>query len=220
MPLPPAPVRAYSGRTGVVMVRFSIATVATAALAAALVLAGCSPTPPDAGPSVSAPTDVAPSPTGDAEEPSPTEEPTPTDEPAPTGPLDARRAVDAALQAVPGVVVELGTDSERGRAVWEVGVLRDDGTGVELYIDQENGEVVREGVLRLDTEQRTAPLLSAPEAIDVALAAVPGAVDELDLGTERSTVVWEVMVAADAGGRYELYIDAASGEILKQERDD
>ena len=47
-----------------------------------------------------------------------------------------------------------------------------------------------------------------------------GSVVELDLGTERSVLVWEVLVSADSGGRYELYIDATTGEVVKQERDD
>ncbi len=42
---------------------------------------------------------------------------------------------------------------------------------------------------------------------------------ELDLDTERGTVVWELLVRADAGGRFEIYVDATTGEVLKVERD-
>ena len=33
------------------------------------------------------------------------------------------------------------------------------------------------------------------------------------------TVVWEVLVRADAGGRFEIYVDATTGAVVKVERD-
>ncbi len=199
-------------------------TGVAALVVATLLAAGCSaqePAPttaPDTtpvDPSVTDTPDVTPEPTetDDASEPE--------DAPSVEGPLDALLAVELALQvAVGAAVVELGRDTEGGREVWEVGVLRDDGTGVELYLDVADGTVVREQPLSLDPEQQQVPAVTAQDAIGFALAAVPGTVDELDLGTEMSRVVWEVIVVADAGGRFELYLDAESGEVLKQERDD
>ncbi len=146
---------------------------------------------------------------------------TPTDTATPIAvPLDATRAVERALQVVPGVVVELGSDSESGRAVWEVGVLGADGSGTEVNLDQATGDVVRQSPLQLDPEQRSAPAISAARAITIAEETVPGSVLEMDLDTDRSVVVWEVLVAADAGDRFELYLDATTGAVVKQERDD
>ncbi|HMR49172.1 MAG TPA: PepSY domain-containing protein [Arachnia sp.] len=155
------------------------------------------------------PTETTMAPEGEeSEEPSATE--------APEGPLDAAGAIAAALAHTPGAVVEV--DAER--SIWEVTVLREDGTGVELYIDATSGEVTRERDQRLSPTQRTAPTVTAAEAIDIALGAVPGTIIELDLGLERTTVVWEVLVRADAGGRMEVYVDAATGSVVKTERAD
>lgn len=193
----------------------TLAVTAPALMALALALSACTapsapiPSTEQTQPSPSAPdgTDASDASDDSGEEPI-------------TGPLDASGAIDRALQLAPGAVVELGRGRERGADVWEVGVLREDASGIELYIDQQTGELVRESSLRLSSEQRTPPAITASDAVETALAAVPGSIVELDLGTERSTVVWEVLVAADAGGRFELYIDATTADILKQERDD
>ncbi len=144
--------------------------------------------------------------------------PTPTTD-TPAGPADAQRAAEIALAAVPGAVVELEADSEGGAAIWEVGVLTLEGTGVEVYVSATTGEVVRKGDLRLDSEQTTPPAITAAEAMEIALAAEPGLISSVDLGTERGRVVWEIVVAT-TGGSYEFYIDAAAGDVLKQESAD
>ncbi len=149
-----------------------------------------------------------------------TDEASPGGSPGTADALDAGQAVDAAIRAEGDVVVELSRDREGGVEVWEVGVLRADGSGVELHLDAHSGEVLRERAMDLDAEQRSAPAVSAHDAIDAALTAVPGTIDELDLDSEGSRIVWEAQVDADDGGRFELRIDAATGEVLSQERDD
>lgn len=178
------------------------------ALVPALVLipAGCATTPPASTPSPAAPSSPAPTPDDDADD-------TPATQ-APEGRLDAAGAIAAALAHTEGAVVEL----DASLRVWEVTVLRTDGSGVELTIDATSGEVTRERDKRLATVQRTAPQITAAEAIGIALAHTPGTIIELDLDTERGAVVWEVLVRADAGGRFELYIDAATGQVVKSER--
>ncbi|WGD38518.1 PepSY domain-containing protein [Lysinibacter sp. HNR] len=136
------------------------------------------------------------------------------------GALDALRAIDVALTATPGAVVELGLEQERGRQVWEVGILRTDNTGVELYVDRESGDILRETPLRLSREQTTAPAVTAHQAIETAVQTIPGRVVYLDLDSHRSNIVWEVIVQADSGSLFELYINAATGEVVKQERYD
>lgn len=139
---------------------------------------------------------------------------------ASAGPLNAIDAIGVAVGTTGGAVVELDLDDEQGRIVWEVEVLQEDGSGIELHIDLESAEVVREREVQLSSDQQTAPSLSAQEAVEEALHAVPGAVVEMDLDTEDSVLVWEVQVDADAGGRYELDLDATTGDVLKQEFDD
>lgn len=44
-------------------------------------------------------------------------------------------------------------------------------------------------------------------------------VEEFDLGTENGATVWAVVVR-DADGTTEVYVDAATGDIVKEERED
>ncbi len=60
--------------------------------------------------------------------------------------------------------------------------------------------------------------LDAQAAADAALAAIPGsAVVEIDRGTESGRAVWDVVVRNSDGSGTELYIDEATGDVLKQE---
>lgn len=189
-------------------------------LGAALLIAGCGPAvdgddaPPPSDPATET-TDTAPPQQDDDAGTGADEADPPTgDDAAPDLPLLALGAVEVALAHTPGAVVEL----DREPTVWEVVVLAD-GDGVELYIDIDSGEVTRERARMLSPVQRTAPAVTAGEAIGIALTETPGELWELDLGTERGTTVWEAMVTAEAGGEWELYISAETGEILKVERD-
>ncbi|MDN5558739.1 MAG: PepSY domain-containing protein [Ruaniaceae bacterium] len=186
---------------------------------AALLMAGCgggtsdeTPTPP--------PT-LVPTPTAD-ETQQPTEPPTddaiePTqDAAAPELPLLALGAVEVALAHTPGAVVEI--DHERNQ--WEVVILTEDGTGIELSIDIASGEVLREESESLSPEQTSAPTITAREAIEIALGEVPGELWDLDLDTEQGIVVWEAELTDEAGVNWEIYIDAETGAIVKVEQDD
>lgn len=42
---------------------------------------------------------------------------------------------------------------------------------------------------------------------------------ELDLGTERGRVVWEVLVRESTARPWEFYGDAQNGQILRRQRD-
>lgn len=157
--------------------------------------------------------------------PSPTATDTPSEtsfEPVPdnevsTGRIDAGSAIDTALQAVPGAVVELELGRERATIVWEVGVLGADGSGTEIYLDAQSGTVLRQGRLVLDAAQRTAPTITARQALDTARQTVEGTVKSMDLDTERGVVVWEVVVIGARGGT-ELSIDATTGAVVRQQR--
>ncbi|MFC7764805.1 PepSY domain-containing protein [Leucobacter soli] len=181
-------------------------------MAAFLLTACASETPTSQAPDIS----EAPS---TSEAPSPTDDPdaSETEEAPTTGNVEAAAAVDIALRAVPGAVVEAELDRERGTTVWEVGVLGDDGSGTEVTIDSQNGNVLKQERLRLSRVQSTAPQVTAAEAIEVALDTADGQVIAMDLDTERGTVVWEVEVVGTSGGT-EIYIDAGTGAVLKQER--
>lgn len=130
--------------------------------------------------------------------------------------VDAGAAVELAAETVPGAVVELSSGTENDVPVWEVDVLGQDDSGVEVYVDTRSGEVVRQRPTDLDSDQRPAPAITAVEAIDIALGAGDGRVVEMDLDTDKGVRVWEVDVVASTGG-IEFFIDAETGDIVKQE---
>ena len=141
----------------------------------------------------------------------------PASEPA-SAPLDAQAAADAALAAVPGgAVIEIDRGTERGLPIWEVLVRNPNGGGTELYLDAATGDVIKQETAGLPPYARaSAPTITASAAIAAALSATPGTVEEVGLGQERGSTVWEVLVAG-ANGRVEHYIDATTGDIIKQE---
>lgn len=138
---------------------------------------------------------------------------------APTHTDPAARAAQAALAARPGDVISIDPE---GGDVWSVQVRTTAGEGTEVYVNATTGEVQRERPEALPSEARDGmPAITAVEAIDIALGAAEAgaAVGELDLGTERGTVVWEIKVREGSGGT-EFYIDASTGAIVKQEAAD
>ncbi len=201
------------------MRRHSTARASIAVIATVFLLAGCSGNDGE-------PTGIAPEATEQVTEPAPAApgddsgEST-DDEAAASGPLDAVQAARRAVELVSGgAVVELEQGREGGVEVWDIDVLQSDGSGTTLYLDRQTGETIRQRPVQLSPPQTNAPAIPAHEAIGAALGAVPGEIVELDLDTDRGRVVWEALIAADAGGHWEVYVDAATGEVLKQERDD
>lgn len=62
--------------------------------------------------------------------------------------------------------------------------------------------------------------LTEAQAIEIALAEVPGAVQELELEREDSVRVYEIEILAAADQAMSVEIDAETGEILEIEADD
>lgn len=151
---------------------------------------------------------------------SPSEEPGSGAEASQSGRLNATEAVARALEEVPGgAVVEMEQGREGLSRVWDIDVLGSDGAGTNLYLNLKDGTVVKRESTRLDSVHQTAPTVTAQGAIDAAVGAVPGSVLALDLDRDAGRVVWEVIVRADDKRRWEIYVDAETGEIVKQERD-
>lgn len=61
--------------------------------------------------------------------------------------------------------------------------------------------------------------ISADQASQAALAAVPGTVDKVELDNENGSVVYSVEIRTDAG-LIDVKVDAGTGAILAQEADD
>lgn len=206
--------------------RIRMIAVATGVAMTAALLAGCTSDEDsslgDSPTAASSTADASPAATTAAVEASPSAEgdtSRPPAEGAPSTPLDALGAMVVAERAIPaGTVVEVDLDDENGRQVWSVLVRDDSVMGRELYVDLNTGEVVRETQEALPVEaQGDLPPLTAQQGIEAALEAVEeSSVVAFDLGTENGSTVWAVLVTA-GGGLTEVYVDATSGAILKQE---
>ncbi len=59
--------------------------------------------------------------------------------------------------------------------------------------------------------------IALPQAIEIALSAVPGQVTESELEEEDGRLVWEIELTGDDQQNYEVEIDAMTGEILEKE---
>ena len=63
--------------------------------------------------------------------------------------------------------------------------------------------------------------IPAREAVDIALASVPGQIHELELEREDDIMVWEVeLISSKDGKEYEILINAISGEVIEMEMED
>jgi uncharacterized membrane protein YkoI len=66
----------------------------------------------------------------------------------------------------------------------------------------------------------TTPRISAARAAAIALQRVPGGtVVDIDPGMENGQAVWEVLVRRPDNTGLEIYLDAATGAVLRQERE-
>lgn len=62
--------------------------------------------------------------------------------------------------------------------------------------------------------------VSATQAIEIALAEVPGEVQEVDLDRDDGQQVYEVEIVNADGVEMEVEVDAETGEVLEVEADD
>ena len=63
--------------------------------------------------------------------------------------------------------------------------------------------------------------IRASQAIEIALAAVPGHIHELELEQEDDILAWEVeLVSSQDDKEYEILINASSGEVIEVEMED
>lgn len=188
----------------------SIAAVSFAVIA--LVSAGCggdgdddaSVDPIDTG-SADAPVPEGSSPTG-------TDPDAGTSSVVPAGGLDAFDAASIAAGEGPGAVVDLDRDGRR----WEVEVRLEDGTGIELDIDADTGEVVR----RSAESVQSAPPIGIEAAMTSALEASPGgAVMQAELDDEGGRTTWEIAVDLGSGAEVDVHVDATTGEVVSVDDD-
>ena len=139
--------------------------------------------------------------------------------------ITAAQALTAALGAVPGTVLALELEDDDGRAAFEVEVRPQAGGPVrEVLISASTGQVL--GTTTEDdddmAEAARAPVaITAAQALNAALGAVPGTVRALELEDEAGRVAWEAKVLPQGGGpAREVRVDASTGAVLSTMTDD
>jgi uncharacterized membrane protein YkoI len=126
-----------------------------------------------------------------------------------TARITTQQAMDAALQARPGVVTEVDLESEYGRPVYEIRITASDGRRYEVDVDSDTAQV-----LQVIYKGGGTPRTTAQQAVDAALLAQPGVATELELGKEYNRPVYEVNVTANDGRRYEVMVDGDTAQVL------
>lgn len=66
----------------------------------------------------------------------------------------------------------------------------------------------------------TPPALTEAQAIEIALARVPGEIQETELEREDGKQVYEIEILTADGQEFEVEIDASDGTVLEVERED
>jgi uncharacterized membrane protein YkoI len=199
------------------------------ALALALPLAACSADEPADTPeptNISIAPSSAPPPTSQTPSP-PTASsaaPTPPTDPSiaqSEGPLDAAGAVAVAESAVEdGTVVEVSKDDDNAAIEWEVTVRAGD-NGRELRIAAADGTILSNRAHSLSAAQRgDLPTVAVRDAIGTAQKRVKdGEVTDAELTQENNQRVWDLSVDVAGGDEWDVWIDASSGKVLREERD-
>lgn len=147
------------------------------------------------------------------------------------GPVRLVKVLEAAETSTGGRALEAELESEGGRLVYEIDVVRGSDEMHEVIVDAGTGEVVSSdeqtvqglwarwiGSEALDalagSERSLAEVVTATEAETGAV------VREVSLDDEDGRAVYEMELIRPDGGEMELEIDALSGETLKREIDD
>ncbi|MEU2428456.1 PepSY domain-containing protein [Streptomyces sp. NPDC007861] len=144
---------------------------------------------------------------------------------------DWEQAADAAVAKVPdGELVEIELKRSDGVMEWDSEVATSDGTSYDVHVDAVTGQVIRsqvEGDQDNEDRQQLADRLSkakttAQQAASTATDRKQGTVTSVGLGGGNggAAPVWSVdVVSTDDWSKTDFDIDAASGEILRQEVD-
>lgn len=132
-----------------------------------------------------------------------------------------RRAVATATAAVPGAVTGVELEADDGRVTgWEVDVWGDDERWHRVLVSQDGSRVLATGPADDDRdEDRAVPGgggVGPDEAISAAEEHTGAALREAELGE----TAWQVELRDTDGTEYELAVDATTGEVTREDRDD
>lgn len=135
--------------------------------------------------------------------------------------VHARDAAATALSEHQGTsVISIDLDRHRGRTVWEIDLVAANGKR-EVKVDAVDGTIVADEAEHTDDLAKHLARvgetkLDHAQAIDAILAAQPGAaLVDLGLDSEHGRLVWDAEVVTPDHLKFEVEIDAVTGEVLK-----
>lgn len=134
----------------------------------------------------------------------------------------------AAADSIAGARVhEVQLKFEEGVLVYEVELVKSDGTPLQIYVDATTGELFSSSPGGGNPGNGNPPPpgsgmpISSDEATAIALARFPGSsVREVSLDTEHGATVYEVSLIVPGGTRTDLKIDINTGAIVKIDEKD
>jgi len=133
--------------------------------------------------------------------------------------LSENEAIASAKKLAGGEVMKIELDDDDDRYYYEVD-LRDDQFAYEVKVDAFTGEVIQYAKERKSGKKITqsTTLLTKNEAISAAKKYATGNVKKIERDREDGRVVYEIEMKDDQF-KYEIVIDAASGELLEFEKE-
>src|SRR5699024_4010122 len=133
--------------------------------------------------------------------------------------ITMHEAKEIALAEVDGEITSAELDEDKGRSYYEIEIF--DGTyEYEFEIDVETGEIIdfEKEMKKGHRAQETGTMLSEDEALAIALEKAPGAtVKEIEFEQEKGWNIYDIELM-DGQTKYEMDIDAVTGEILEYEK--
>lgn len=113
-----------------------------------------------------------------------------------------------------------GIDDSDDDGTWEVDVLVGERTH-ELRVSSDGATVAQreeDDADRDDIDAVAAATVTLEQAIETALAEVPGTLDDVELDQDNNAVVWEVTIDEADTEDVEVYINAADGSVVRVDR--
>ena len=138
--------------------------------------------------------------------------------------ITLEQALQNAVKAVPGTVIEIELDEGKGQGVrYEAEVLTPTGESMDVWIDGASGQArVHESngkAKRKDQERAQAAKIDMPSAIRAATTHTPGKAVKAELDNHWGTVTYQVDVLQPDFTVMEVKVDASNGNVLRAKKD-
>lgn len=140
-------------------------------------------------------------------------------------PVSLEQAIQSAVQAVPGTVIEVELDDGDGAGVrYEAQVLTPAGESIEVWVDGSSGQARQHEhdgkAKRKDLERARKAQIDITQAIRTATAHTPGKAVKAELDNHWGQTTYQVDVLQPDYSVMELKIDAIDGKVLRAKKDD